>query len=201
MENLSNEHGQEVFILAESPPPGVAVRPLQSLRVTVPDNGEPWPVVIRNARGKPVTGLWVSEADILALACAVIERRPGAGGVQVTQFPASGITSAVDAAAEYLVGAGLIVHDRGWCCDDGGLSIVAQERDQLVAVYLKFAADGRYLSSLNELGEKTFMEVLLLAAAWCKERSLLFPQARVDVLGMGHQAGGWVIEHVRGVTQ
>lgn len=197
MEYLTNEHGAEVFILRETPPPGAAVRPLASLRVTVPDNGEPWPVVIRDHRGKPVTGLWASEADMLVLARVVIERRGGN-----VEFLTHGHGSAVDAAAEFLIGAGLTVHDRSWCCDDGGISIVAEDHAELVAVYLKMAAgDGVYYSgALDQLDEKTVTEQRSLAVQWCAEHNRLFPKIRVDVIGMVRRPGGWVIEHARAVA-
>lgn len=198
MKNLTDPHGHEVFILPEAPPAGAKPREPKSLRVTVPDNGEPWPVMIRNSDGIPVSGLWIAEADIMALAREITERRPGT--LKVQEHQPSGYMHATEAAASYLAEGGLTVLDQGWCCDKGGLSVVADDNGVLVAVYLRFAVNGGWTRPLNQMNEQLVTFTRDLARLWWAEKrdGQPVPQIRIDVVGMNRREDGWQFHHVPG---
>lgn len=110
---------------------------------------------------------------------------------------------AVSAACQFLTGTGMQVLARDWCCERGGLAVVAQDHDTVVAVYLRTAINGRFGGPLTELGQPQIEEIRQLTAEWLSERHVSQEaRTRVDVLGMIRECNGqYTIEHVREVTR
>jgi Holliday junction resolvase-like predicted endonuclease len=202
MEITSDQHGNTILVITEGQSPGHAAnREPQMMRLTIPQHGGPWACVIRDANGNPVTGLWIEESDLRELAREISENLPLP---RREPRPAPGITT-VDAAADYLRSAArMMVLDRNWCCDAGGLSVIASDRGQLVAVYLRMAdSAGRFHRPLHHLPAKTAREMRMLAGIWVRQQQglgLTSQEIRIDVLGLSLQPpGGYTIEHVRNV--
>lgn len=125
------------------------------------------------------------------------------GGQQPRRTPAPRPEPVSLTAARYLESAGLIVLERDWCCDQGGIAVIAREGGTLVAVYVRLGIGGRYGAPLDALGEAKLTEVRALTDIWRASRTSFQPTgARVDVVGVMREGnGGFTVEHVRGVTR
>jgi Holliday junction resolvase-like predicted endonuclease len=204
MEITQDQHFNTVLIITETQAAHHTAPPRepQVIRFTIPQHGGPWTCMIRDAAGNPVTGLYVSEDDLRELAREISENLP----LQRREpRPAPGITT-VDAAADYLRSAcRMKVLDRNWCCDEGGLSVIAADQGKLVVVYLRLADDaGRFHRPLTELTAGTVQLMHRLAAIWARQQpgmKFASPAIRIDVLGLARnpQGGGYSILHERDV--
>jgi putative endonuclease len=104
------------------------------------------------------------------------------------------------AAAEYLERAGLRILDRNWRCADGEIDIVAAERRILVICEVKTRSSGQFGSPLEAITRSKQARLRRLAVRWLIAHGVLFDEVRIDVIGLvGDPAGGYQIEHVRGV--
>jgi len=197
MKITSDQHGNTVLVITE----GQSLNRAPQLVFRILQSGGPWDCVIRDANGNPVAGLRIGESDLRELASEISENLPLP---RREPRPAPGITT-VDAAADYLRSAArMMVLDRNWCCNAGGLSVIASDRGQLVAVYLRMAdSTGRFHRPLHHLPAKTAREMRMLAGIWVRQQQglqLTSKTVRIDVLGLTlHPEGGYGIEHVRDV--
>jgi putative endonuclease len=108
--------------------------------------------------------------------------------------------SGEQAAAEYLESAGLRILDRNWRCKDGEIDIVATERHVLVICEVKTRTGLRYGSPLEAVGRAKRARLRRLAVQWLNAYGVRFDQVRIDVIGLVSEgAGGFTIEHIRGV--
>lgn len=104
------------------------------------------------------------------------------------------------AAVEYLQGCGFSIMDRNWRCADGEIDIVAAERRTFVVCEVKTRSGTRFGSPLDAVGQAKRRRLRRLAAQWLVAHGTRFDQIRIDVLGLlTDGAGGFTIEHVRGV--
>jgi putative endonuclease len=104
------------------------------------------------------------------------------------------------AAADYLTGCGFRILDRNWRCAGGELDIVAVERHVFVVCEVKTRSGTGYGTPLEAVGKQKQRRLRGLAVAWLTAHGIRFEQIRVDVVGLVREpAGGFTIEHVRGV--
>lgn len=105
------------------------------------------------------------------------------------------------AAVSYLEGLGFRILDRNWRCADGEIDIVAAERHTFVVCEVKTRSGTRYGTPLDAVGKAKRRRLRRLAAQWLFMHGVRFDQIRIDVLGLLRDgAGGFTIEHVRGVA-
>jgi len=105
------------------------------------------------------------------------------------------------AAVSYLEGLGFRILDRNWRCADGEIDIVAVERHTFVACEVKTRSGTRYGTPLDAVGRAKRRRLRRLAAQWLSAHGVRFDQIRIDVLGLlRDEAGGFTVEHVRGVA-
>ncbi len=104
------------------------------------------------------------------------------------------------AAAEYLETEGFRILARNWRCADGEIDIVAVDRQTLVACEVKTRSGSRYGTPLESVSRLKRNRLRRLAVRWLAAHGVRFEQVRIDVLGVARgPAGGFTIEHVRGV--
>ena len=104
------------------------------------------------------------------------------------------------AAVEYLQRCGFRIMDRNWRCADGEIDIVAADRRTFVVCEVKTRSGTRFGSPLDAVGQVKRKRLRRLAAQWLVAHGSRFDQIRIDVLGLlTDGAGGFTIEHVRGV--
>jgi putative endonuclease len=104
------------------------------------------------------------------------------------------------AAAEYLEQHGLRILARNWRCSEGEIDIVAAERRALVVCEVKTRSDVTYGTPLEAITWAKRQRLRRLAIRWLVANGVLFDEVRVDVVGLVRdRAGGFTIEHVRGV--
>lgn len=108
--------------------------------------------------------------------------------------------TAAGKAVEYLEGAGFQVLDRDWQRDGEVLSIVAEERGTFVAVELRVSAGTRHRGPLGVIDPDRKATVRSLGSGWMTASGRRFPRARIDVIGLVQDAGGFTLEHVRAVA-
>jgi putative endonuclease len=105
-----------------------------------------------------------------------------------------------DAAAAFLEAAGLRILGRNWRCGDGELDIVAAERRTLVVCEVKTRSGTGYGTPLEAVTRAKRARLRRLAVRWICAHDLRFDAIRIDVVGLTRdRAGGFTIEHVRGV--
>ncbi len=103
-------------------------------------------------------------------------------------------------AADHLRDAGLRILDRNWRCADGELDIVAAERRVLVVCEVKTRSDDRFGVPLEVISRPKRSRLRRLAVRWVIAHGVIFDEIRIDVIGvLKDSAGGFTIEHVRGV--
>lgn len=104
------------------------------------------------------------------------------------------------AAAEYLEKIGIRVLARNWRCSVGEIDIVAAERRVLVVCEVKTRSGTRYGTPVEAVTRTKQRRLRQLAAAWLAANGVMFEEIRIDVIGiLRDAAGGFTIEHVRGV--
>jgi putative endonuclease len=104
------------------------------------------------------------------------------------------------AAAEHLERSGLRILARNWRCSEGEIDIVAAERRVLVVCEVKTRSGVRYGTPLEAITRAKQRRLRRLAIRWLTANGVLFDEVRIDVVGLTRdQAGGFTIEHVRGV--
>lgn len=104
------------------------------------------------------------------------------------------------AAADYLAASGFRVLARNWRCSQGELDIVAAEGDTLVVCEVKTRSGIRFGSPLEAVTRAKRRRLRFLAVRWLSAHGVLFDEVRIDVIAItGEHAGGFSIEHVRGV--
>ena len=104
------------------------------------------------------------------------------------------------AAVTYLEGCGFRILDRNWRCADGEIDIVAVERHTFVVCEVKTRSGTRYGTPLEAVGRAKQARLRRLAVRWLTAHGIRFEQIRIDVVGLLHDsAGGFTVEHVRGV--
>ncbi len=103
-------------------------------------------------------------------------------------------------AAEYLERSGLRILARNWRCSEGEIDIVAAERRVLVVVEVKTRSSTRYGTPVEAITRAKRRRLRRLAVRWLAANGVLFDEVRIDVIGLTRDpAGGFTIEHVRGV--
>jgi putative endonuclease len=108
--------------------------------------------------------------------------------------------SGEQAAAEYLETEGFRILARNWRCADGEADIVAVDRQTLVVCEVKTRSGNRYGTPLESVSRLKRNRLRRLAVRWLAAHGVHFDQVRVDVVGVASgPAGGFTIEHVRGV--
>ena len=104
------------------------------------------------------------------------------------------------AAAEYLERRSLRILARNWRCSEGEIDIVAAERRVLVVCEVKTRSGTRYGTPLEAIGRAKQRRLRRLAVRWLAANGVLFDEVRIDAVGLTrHPAGGFSIEHVRGI--
>ncbi len=104
------------------------------------------------------------------------------------------------AAAEYLERNGMRVLARNWRCSIGEIDIVAVEGRVLVVCEVKTRSGTRYGTPLEAISWKKQHRLRILAIRWLTANGVLFHEIRIDAVGLTRDpAGGFTIEHVRGV--
>jgi putative endonuclease len=104
------------------------------------------------------------------------------------------------AAAGYLEGCGFRILDRNWRCADGEIDIVAADRRTFVVCEVKTRSGTRFGTPLDAVGQAKRRRLRRLAAQWLAAHGSRYDQIRIDVVGLLRDgAGGFTIEHVRGV--
>jgi putative endonuclease len=104
------------------------------------------------------------------------------------------------AAVSYLEGCGFRILDRNWRCGDGEIDIVATERRTCVVCEVKTRSGTRFGTPIDAVGPAKRRRLRRLAALWLSAHGMRFDQIRIDVVGLlRDDAGGFTIEHVRGV--
>ena len=100
---------------------------------------------------------------------------------------------------EYLEHHGLRVLDQNWQGAGGQLDIVAAERRCLAVCQVKKRSP-RTRSPLGSISRAKVRRLRRLAIAWLTTKGVLFDEVRIDIIGLTKDpAGGFSIEHVRGV--
>jgi putative endonuclease len=103
-------------------------------------------------------------------------------------------------AAEYLQRSGLRILARNWRCSEGEIDIVAAERRVLVVCEVKTRSSARYGTPVEAITRAKRRRLRRLAVRWLAANGVLFDEVRIDVVGLTRDpAGGFTIEHVRGV--
>lgn len=103
-------------------------------------------------------------------------------------------------AADFLEAAGLRILARNWRCAEGELDIVAAEQRTLVVCEVKTRSGSGYGTPLEAITRAKRARLRRLAVRWISVHDLLFDGIRVDAVGLTRdRAGGFTIEHVRGV--
>ena len=103
-------------------------------------------------------------------------------------------------AVSYLEGLGFRILDRNWRCPDGEIDIVAADRRTFVVCEVKTRSGTRFGTPLDAVGQAKLRRLRRLAAQWLAAHGTRFDQIRIDVVGLLRDgAGGFTIEHVRGV--
>jgi putative endonuclease len=106
-----------------------------------------------------------------------------------------------EVAANFLEAAGLRILGRNWRCGDGELDIVAAERRTLVVCEVKTRSGPGYGTPLEAITRAKRARLRRLAVRWISAHDLLFDGIRIDAVGVtSDRAGGYTIEHVRGVS-
>lgn len=104
------------------------------------------------------------------------------------------------AAVSYLEGCGFRILDRNWRCADGEIDIVAADRRTFVVCEVKTRSGTRFGTPLDAVGQAKRRRLRRLAAQWLAAHGIRFDHIRIDVVGLLRDgAGGFTIEHVRGV--
>ncbi|HEY2286881.1 MAG TPA: YraN family protein [Streptosporangiaceae bacterium] len=102
-------------------------------------------------------------------------------------------------AADFLDRAGLRLLDRNWRCPDGEIDIVALEGRALVICEVKTRSTNRYGTPLEAISARKRIRLRKLAVGWVQAHGLFYEEIRIDVIGVLKAAGGFSIEHIRGV--
>jgi putative endonuclease len=102
-------------------------------------------------------------------------------------------------AADFLDRAGLRLLDRNWRCLDGEIDIVALEGRTLVICEVKTRLTNRYGTPLEAISARKRVRLRKLAVGWVQAHGLFYEEIRIDVVGVLKTAGGFSIEHIRGV--
>jgi putative endonuclease len=109
--------------------------------------------------------------------------------------------SSEQAVAEYLTTAGFRLVDRNWRCPDGQNTIVAADRNVLVACEVTTRSGDRHGTPLEPVGQTEQARLRHLAARWLTEHGRSPGQIRVDVIGLtAEPSDGYTIEHIRGAA-
>lgn len=104
------------------------------------------------------------------------------------------------AAAGYLVRAGLRVLDRGWRCNEGTIDLLAAEQRVLVVCEIKVCS-GRSRRPPAAISRGKARRLRRLGVAWLTAHGVLFDEIRIDIIQLAHEpTGQYAIEHVRGVA-
>jgi putative endonuclease len=106
------------------------------------------------------------------------------------------------AAAEYLERNGMRILARNWRCSTGEIDIVAAERRVLVVCEVKTRSDARYGTPVEAVTRSKLRRLRRLAIEWITANGVLFHEIRIDVIGLTREpAGGFAIEHIRGISR
>jgi putative endonuclease len=108
--------------------------------------------------------------------------------------------SGEQAAADYLEAEGFRILQRNWRCADGEIDIVAVDRHTFVVCEVKTRSGTRYGTPLESVSRLKRSRLRRLAVRWLTAHGVHFDQVRIDMVGVTRDAaGGFTIEHVRGV--
>jgi putative endonuclease len=104
------------------------------------------------------------------------------------------------AITDHLTRAGLRIIDRGWQCTEGKTDILAAERRVLVVCQVK-TRSARSRGPLRAITRAKARRLRRLGLRWMTAHGVLYDEIRVDVVGLSRDpAGGFTVEHVRGVA-
>ena len=108
--------------------------------------------------------------------------------------------SGEQAAADYLEAEGFRILERNWRCADGEIDIVAVDRHTFVVCEVKTRSGTRYGTPLESVSRLKRNRLRRLAVRWLTAHGVHFDQVRIDMVGVTRDAaGGFTLEHVRGV--
>ena len=118
------------------------------------------------------------------------------------QAPLTGARArlARQAVTGYLQRSGLRILAQDWTCNEGRIDIVAAERRVLVVCQVKHRRAGTPAPP-PVISRSKARRLRRLAVRWLVANGVLFDEVRIDlVISAPDPAGGFVIEHVRGVA-
>lgn len=102
-------------------------------------------------------------------------------------------------AADYLLGAGLILIDRNWRCPDGELDIIARDADTIVFCEVKTRRSDAFGPPATAVVGQKARRLRRLAAQWLAAQSEATLEVRFDVICvMPRRQGPPSIDHLRG---
>jgi len=104
-------------------------------------------------------------------------------------------------AADHLIADGMTVIDRRWRCPLGELDLVAVDVDCLVVCEVKTRRSTATGAPVEAVTRAKLVRLRRLAAAWLEAHGTLYPEIRIDVIGVLVPRGGSgpVLDHLRGV--
>ena len=104
-------------------------------------------------------------------------------------------------AVEFLVRQGYVILARNWRCPLGEVDVVAREGPTVVVCEVKTRSGEQYGPPAAAVTASKAARLRRLAGEWLREWDGACAEVRVDVLGvLCLAAGGYAIEHVRGVA-
>jgi putative endonuclease len=105
-----------------------------------------------------------------------------------------------DIAADYLIGAGLVIVERNWRCALGEIDIVALDAGETVFVEVKTRAGLGYGHPLESITVVKLARLRRLAAAWCEAHPGAYRSIRIDAVAViAPRGGGVTVEHLKRV--
>ena len=118
------------------------------------------------------------------------------------QAPLTGARArlARQAVTGYLQRSGLRILAQDWTCTEGTIDIVAADRRVLVVCQVKHHRAGTPAPS-PVISRSKARRLRRLAVRWLVANGVLFDEVRIDlIIAAPEPAGGFIIEHVRGVA-
>lgn len=103
-------------------------------------------------------------------------------------------------AERHLVEAGMTVLDRNWRCDEGEADLVLRDGDVLVVCEVKTRSHDGCGTPHEAVDEHKLARLRRLAMRWMRDRGVVAPDVRVDLVAVMHGVRGAArVDHVRGL--
>jgi putative endonuclease len=124
----------------------------------------------------------------------------------MTQAAASTARQALGAygetlAARHLVGAGMVLLDRNWRCDEGEIDLVLRDGDVLVVCEVKTRAGSSCGTPHEAVTDQKLERLTRLATRWQEHRGVRASEVRIDLVAvLRPRRGPSRVEHVRGLV-